>query len=508
MTYQELQAENLALKEAAEISEKEKLEAENRRLRMELENLEMKKKVASLEQQLQQLYKLIQGFKSEKFIPKANALAQLELFANAQTVAPLPQKEEISYTRSKKKHPGRNPLPENLPVREEVIEPDQDITGLERIGEEISETLEYTPASLVKRRIIRPKYVKKETSEIFIGELPERPLDKCIAEASLLAFIIMRKFVEHMPFYRQIQGFERDFGWKPAASTLSDWMSGCAILLEPLYNVLKQKILESGYCQADESPIKVLDRDKKGSTHQGYQWVYHDPVHKLVLFNYHKGRGQNGPKEFLADYEGILQCDGYSVYDKIGAKPGIELAGCLVHARRKFFDAQDSDPVRAQQALEWFKQIYKLERDIKEQTQDFDLRKKLRNEQIRPLLQQIHNWINAESTNVLPKSPMGKAMTYYLRQYPKLENILSDGRIELDNNLIENTIRPMAVGRKNFLFCGSHKAAQHAAMFYSFFGTCKLHGVNPRSWLEDTLEKIKDHNIQNLEELLPGYQKS
>lgn len=494
MDYQELLAENEVQKRALEASQKE--------------NLEFKNKVVSLEHQLQQLYKLIQGFKSEKFAPKADAIEeQLELFASLKETTLPPEKEEVSYTRNKKKHPGRNALPEHLPVREEVIEPDQDTSGMEKIGEEISETLEYTPASLVKRRIIRPKYVKKETSQIFIGELPERPLDKCIAEASLLAYIIMRKFVEHMPFYRQIQGFERDFGWKPAASTFSDWMRECAILLEPLYNVLKQKILESGYVQADESPIKVLDREKKGSTHQGYQWVYHDPVHKLVLFNYHRGRGQHGPKTLLADYKGILQCDGYSVYDKIGADPEIELAGCLVHARRKFFDAQDSDPIRGEQALEWFRQIYNIERNIKQQTEDFDLRKKLRNEQIRPLLEQIKDWINDESNHVLPKSPMGKAMTYYLRQYPKLENILSDGRIELDNNLIENTIRPMAVGRKNFLFCGSHKAAQHAAVFYSFFGSCKLNGVNPRTWLEDTLTKIKDHNIQNLEELLPGYKK-
>ena len=234
---------------------------------------------------MQQLLKLIQGFKSERFIPQTSDISQLELFRTQEAPQELPEKEEVSYTRNKKRHPGRHALPENLPVREEVIEPVQDTTGMEKIGEEVSETLEYTPASLVKRRVIRPKYVNKETSQIVIGDLPERPLDKSIAEPSLLAFILMRKFVEHMPFYRQRQSFLRDFGWDPAPSTLSAWMSGCATLLEPLYNVLKRKILESGYIQADESPIKVLDRDKKGSAHQGYQWVYHDPVHKLVLFN-------------------------------------------------------------------------------------------------------------------------------------------------------------------------------------------------------------------------------
>src|SRR5690606_15442766 len=169
------------------------------------ENLELKTKVASLEQQMQQLLKLIQGFKSERFVPQTSNSSQLELFAPIEVPAELPKQEEISYTRDKRKHPGRHALPENLPVREEIIEPIEDTTGMDKIGEEVTESLEYTPASLIKRRVIRPKYIKKETSQIIIGELPERPLDKSIAEASLLAYIIMRKYVEHMPLYRQIQ---------------------------------------------------------------------------------------------------------------------------------------------------------------------------------------------------------------------------------------------------------------------------------------------------------------
>jgi hypothetical protein len=286
-------------------------------------------------------------------------------------------------------------------------------------------------------------------------------------------------------------------------------MAGCCKLLEPLYNTLKQKVLESDYIQADESPIKVLDSDKKGSTHQGYQWVYHNPISKLVLFNYRKGREQNGPKELLADYRGYLQCDGYVVYDKIGAVPEITLAGCLVHARRKFHDALDSDKLKAEKAMAIFRQIYLEERNIKEQaSQDYELRKTLRDEHIRPQLANIKKWIEEEQFNVLPKSPIGKAMTYFINQYPKLDAIFDDGRIELGNNLIENIIRPMAIGRKNYLFCGSHNAAQNTAMLYYFFGSCKMQNINPRIWLTDTLNKIQDHNIQKLEELLAGYQNS
>ncbi len=247
-----------------------------------------------------------------------------------------------------------------------TIEPEGDVTGLTKIGEEVTETLEYTPAGLVKKRTVRPKYVKKGNQGVLIAALPGRPIEKCIAEACLLAHVLVSKYVDHLPFYRQIQMFKRDFGWEPALSTMGDWMAGCCRLLEPLYDILKQKILDSGYIQADESPIKVLDPDKKGGTHQGYQWVYHDPVGRPVLFNYRKGRGQHGPKELLAPYSGYLQCDGYTIYDKIGTASNITLAGCPVHARRKFHDVLDNERARAESVLAIFRNIYREERKIRE----------------------------------------------------------------------------------------------------------------------------------------------
>jgi len=285
-------------------------------------------------------------------------------------------------------------------------------------------------------------------------------------------------------------------------------MDSCCVLLEPLYNRLKQKILDSDYIQVDESPIKVLDSDKKGTTHQGYQWVYHDPLTKLVLFNYRKGRGQHGPKELLADYKGYLQCDGYSVYDKIGEHPDIVLVGCLAHARRKFHEALKNDKARAEKALGLFRDIYLEARKIKEQEEDFEKRKKLREQTIKPLLETIREWITQQQFNVLPKSPIAKAMRYFLNQYSKLLAIFEDGRLELDNNLVENAIRPLALGRKFFLFFGSHRAAQNAAMIYSFLGSCKMQNINPRLWLQHTLEKIPEHNIQKLDQLLPDYQQN
>ncbi len=458
-----------------------------------------------LKQQIDQLLKLVNGFKSERFVSSivSEQPTLFDLEENT-TVTPT-ETEQVSYTRSKKNHPGRHKLPEHLPVKEIIIEPDQPIDGLVKIGEEISETLEYTPASLVKRRTIRPKYAKANGEGIVIGELPSRPIEKSIAEASLLAHILVNKYVDHLPLYRQIQMFKRDFEWQASQSTLCDWANSCCKLLEPLYNALKQKIISSDYIQADESPIKVLDKDKVRSTHQGYQWVYHSPLHKLVLFNYRKGRGQSDPKEMLENYQGYLQCDGYKVYDAIGLQKGITLVGCLVHARRKFHDALDNDPPRAKYALQIFSSIYHKEKQIKEQSgDDLTLKQELRLKEIAPLIEEIKSWIEQESLKVLPKSTIGKAMTYYLKQYHKLEAVTLDPRLELDNNLIENSIRPLALGRKNYLFAGSHKAAQNTAMIYSFMGSCKINNVNPREWLEYVLENISDWNIQKLELLLPN----
>ena len=220
----------------------------------------------------------------------------------------------------------------------------------------------------------------------------------------------------------------------------------------------------------------------------------------------YKGRGQNGPKELLAGYKGYLQCDGYSVYDKIGADPKITLVGCLAHVRRKFHEALKNDKAKAEKALGLFRDIYMEERKIKKQAKDdFEQRKKLREENIKPLLEQIREWITEEQFNVLPKSLIGKAMSYFTNQYPKLQAIFEDARIELDNNRIENAIRPLALGRKNYLFADSHRAAQNAAMIYSFLGSCKMQNINPREGLQHTLEKIPDHSIHKLDQLLPGY---
>ena len=259
--------------------------------------------------------------------------------------------------------------------------------------------------------------------------------------------------------------------------------------------------------QVDESPIQVLDNNnKKGSSHKGYQWVYHSPEEKLLFFDYHKGRDTEGPKRILEKYIGLLQSDGYNVYDTIAKQKSITIAACLVHVRRYFYKAKDNDKQRAEHALSIFNAIYKKESEYK--TLSADGRKAKREKHIHPSLTELKIWADVESKKVLPQSPIGKAIEYLKTQWPKIEELFNNGRYELDNNLIENKIRPLALGRKNYLFAGSHEGAQRIAMMYSFLGTCAANDVNPMTWLTDTLEKINDTKIKDLAVLLPIKSKS
>ena len=289
---------------------------------------------AALRHELEQLKRLIFGSKQERFVP-AQPPEQLSLDLDAEAAEqPTDQATEtITYQRRKKSHPGRTALPEHIPTEEIIIEPEEDTTGMKLIGEQVTETVDYRPGVLLKRRYIRRKYARLEEQQdqptVVIGELPQRPIPKGIAEAGLLAHLIVSKYVDHLPFYRQIEQFKRNHNWVIHKSTLNDWFAACCSLLEPLYQSHLRAVMQTNYLQADESPIKVQDSSKKGKTHQGYMWVYRNPSNGLVLFDYRKGRGMHGPKERLADFSGLLQCDGYAVYGRI-AKSLKEISGWSV----------------------------------------------------------------------------------------------------------------------------------------------------------------------------------
>lgn len=477
------------------------------------DNTSLKQKATTLEYQLAEFQRLIFGSKSERFVPKAHNEKQMELpfdIEEKEAVEAPAETEQITYSRkkkSKKDHPGRLPLPDHLPVKEIILEPQEDTTGLKCIGQEITDKLDIIPAKLLILRYIRPKYIKSEDENKLnckgvIAELPSFPIEKGIAAAGLLAQIMVDKYVDHLPLHRQIQRYKRDDVHLPA-NTISSWVEKTAELIEPLYQKQKQLVLGQGYLQVDESPIKVLDKQKKGSTHQGFYWVYNSPLQDALIYDYRKGRGREGPKEMLAGFKGYLQSDGYKVYDWFGKKKEITVLNCWAHARRYFEKAKDNDRKAATHALNEIQKLYMIERFARNAKLSSKEREALRLEHAVPILNDFYEWMNQQVNQALPQSPMGKALHYTLPRWKNLLVYLYDGHLEIDNNLVENAIRPLALGRKNYLFAGSHEAAQRAAMFYSFFGTCRRHNINPFDWLKNVLERIPDHKANKLEELLP-----
>lgn len=474
------------------------LSRENSHLRSELEKFKF---------ELAQLKRLIFGSKSERFVPSQPS-EQLSLGFNLEEQPREAVTEKITYTREKsprKEKPVRQGLPAHLPRKEIIIEPEGDLRGMRKIGEEVTEELEYEPGKLYVNRYVRPRYVKDNEDGVLIGRLPSRPIEKGIPGPGLLAQISVDKFVDHLPVYRQGKRYERD-GMRIPASTIGGWQTHTAGLVQPLYEIQRQIILSGNYIQADESPIRVLEKGKgKGKTHKGYMWVYHAPIERLVLFEYRPGRDGPSPRKFLNGFQGYLQVDGYDAYEWFDTQPGIDLVHCMAHARRKFEQALTNDKAKAEYALKALGKLYDTEREAREKGMPYAERQILRQEKAVPVLKEMGQWMKEQihTQKVLPKSPIGKAIVYTLSRWEKLCLYANDGMLEIDNNLVENAIRPLALGRKNYLFAGSHEAAQRIAMFYSFFGTCAKNNVNPYRWLKKVLEMINDHPINRIEELLP-----
>ena len=467
--------------------------------------------ILQLKQQLAQLQKMIFGSRHERFIPAEPTHPQLSLDIPTESAATatITSIKQISYTKSNVVveprplvHPGRMKLPESLRREQIIIEPSEDTGDCKKIGEEITEVLEYEPGELYVKQYKRIKYAKPDNTGVIIGKLPSRPLEKAMAGEGLLAQIITDKYIDHLPLHRQMQRFERS-GVKLAYSTLTDWVSSTCGLITPLFEALKAEVLQSNYLHADETPIKVMDKDKKGETHRGYYWVYQNSIDKIALFDYQEGRGREGPVEILKDFTGYLQTDGYVAYDIFAKKQGITLIHCMAHARRMFKDALDNDEQRATHALKEIQKLYIIERICQEEQLSFEQIKEVRKLKSVRILRDLGLWLQQQYLQVLPKSAIGKAIGYSLERWERLSAYVNDGRLNIDNNPVENSIRPVALGRKNYLFAGSHEAAKRSGMLYSLLGTCKMHGIEPATWLKDVLHRIADHPINQIQDLLP-----
>ena len=477
------------------------------------ENGEQSETIISLRLQLLELQKFIFSGKQEKFKlnPDSNPL-QTTLFdkdklgevviESIQHVAA----HEIKKTVIRVNHPGRRPLSENIRREEIRLMPTEDVTGLIAVGEEITEILEYKQGELYVKKYIRPEYIKPTEdgtqAKRVIAGVPNMPIAKSFVGASLLAYMMASKFVDHLPIYRLLQMFARQ-KIVIEDNTVNNWFrQGCNLIL-PLYEAHEDLVLQTNYLSVDETPLKVLDKTKKGTTHQGYFWVYYNTQNRQVLFKYHKGRSAQWPRETLTNYKGYLQTDGYASYNQFDNVADITTLNCWAHARRKFIDAQKFDAAKAAEVLTQIQQLYAVEKDCVESNYTPDQIKHHRQLHSTPVLKVLHEILKHQLTTCLPKSPLGKALQYTLARWDKLNVYTRDGKLRIDNNLVENSIRPVAIGRKNYLFAGNHEAAQRSAMLYSLFATCKLHHVNPIEWLTYVFENINDHKINAINQLLP-----
>ena len=470
--------------------------------------------IDDLNGQLYYLKRQLFGKKSEKLNPAQRLLFE-DLYSQLQSKL----EQENNHTsesvssrsrRANANHKGRRPLPGELDREIIEIEPDEQDkvcdschAEKQRIGEEVTEKLDYVPACFKVKRYVRAKYACKQCqNNVSIGSLPPMAIDKGIPAEGLLAHIITSKYADHLPLNR-LEGILQRTGVDINVSTMCDWVGVCADLLKPLVRRMHKKILQSPKINTDDTAVPVKSKKRKGSTYNGYLWVYIDDSNHTV-FDFTPTRSREGPKQFLSDYVGYIQADAYSGYDEFFATSGATEVGCHAHARRKFDYALDSDPVRASQMLALWKELYAVEKTAKEENYDSDKLHQARQAESRPILDKIRTNLIEWKDQVLPKSPTGKAITYALNQWDALLQYLDDPILAIDNNLSERTLRMVAIGRKNWMFAGSESGAQRAAIIYSLVSSCKLNNLDPFAYFRDVLSKVTTYPASQIDDLLPS----
>ena len=436
------------------------------------------------------------------------------------TALPDEDEAEVSVPAHTRRKRGRKPLPDWIP-REEILHDlaeeekicAHDGTALQEIGREVCEQLEVIPAVFRVLRHVRPKYAcPKCKTGVKIAPVPPQPIPKSLASPSLLAHVAVSKYADALPLYRQAGMLERA-GIQLSRATLASWMVRASELLQPLVNLMAEEILSGDFLQMDETPFQVLKEEGKPATSLSYLWVRRGgrPDHPLLLYEYADSRRGQVAKDLLEGFQGILQTDGYEGYTEVGARPGVVHAGCWAHARRRFHDAVKAQKgggkkspraTKAQQGLAWIQKLYRIERNIAEASPEERLR--VRDEKARPLVKKIQEWLDASKDRVPPQSLTGKALGYLERQWPKLVRYLEDARIPLDTNLVENSIRPFALGRRNWLFADTPGGAQASAHLYSIIETAKANGLDPFAYLAHLFTEIpKAQRLADFEALLP-----
>lgn len=449
--------------------------------------------------------------RSEAFTGEQKSLLEEAIDEDLEALAREVEREQPAAPPAQKQQPKREPLPAHLPRREIRHEPESTVCGcgcaLKRIGEDIAEKLDYAPGVFTVERHIRGKWVCAKCETLVQAPVPAHIIDKGLPTTGLLAQVLVAKYADHLPLYRQEAIFERA-GMGLSRSTLAQWVGACGVELQPLVDALKAEMLSRSELHADETPVRML-KPGLGKTHRAYLWSYGTTVYdelRAVVFDFAETRGGRHAQAFLgvdtdAAWRGTLICDDYAGYKQLFGERITE-SGCLAHARRKFFDlwANHKSPA-AEQALVFFRELYDIEREVKDL--DVDERRRLRQLKAKPIADDLKTWLIAQRQKVPDGSAIIKAIDYSLNRWAALTRYLGDGRLPADNNWIENRIRPIALGRNNWLFAGSLRAGQRAAAIMSLIGSAKLNDLDPYVYLRDVLERLPSHPASCIADLLP-----
>jgi transposase len=419
------------------------------------------------------------------------------------------EEPKASVSRSRKERTPR--LPENMPLVEEVIDPDavkQKPEAWRCIGQEVSEQLDFEPARFLRRRTIRKKYVHRLdlNRAPLIAPLPERLLDGSLPAPGLLAHILVGKYCDHLPLYRQEQIYAQRHGVHLPRQTLARWVELAADWLKPIYEHIRTGVMAGGYVQVDETPIDYLEPGN-GKARQGYFWTFNRPGGD-GFYHWQTSRAAACLDNVIpVNFIGTLQCDGYSAYRAFANTrgQGIELAGCWAHVRRKFYEALEQAPRTSGWLLRQIQHLYRIEANLREQRAGPRLRQAVRASQSRAIVERIECAVIRlkSSGRYLPQNLLGQAMDYTLSQWPTLEVYLNDGRVELDNNLVENAIRPTAIGKKNWLFIGDADAGQRSAIIYTVIENCRRRALDPYAYLREVLTRLPSMTNWQIPEVTP-----
>jgi transposase len=463
-----------------------------------------------LRQKVDWLVRRVFGSSSEKL---DSAQLQLLLLSEAPSVAPEPAPVAPSQTpRAPRTRPPKAPrLPDNLPVVEEVIDPEPVKAQPEQwrqIGQEITEQLDYEPGRFLKRRTVRRTYVHRREADRapVTAPLPPCLQERGLAAPGLLAHVLVSKYCDHLPLYRQEQIYAQRHGLNLPRQTLARWVGLAADWLRPIYEQIQIGVLADGYLQVDETPIEYLEPGH-GQTKQGYFWAASRPGGD-VFYSWFTSRAAACLDVIIpVDFKGTVQCDGYAAYPCFakGREGTITLAGCWAHARRAFYEARQESPKVSGWFLRQIQALYHIESVLRDQQAGPALRGAVRAHQSRPVVERIGRALVRFKRlgRFLPKSLLGEAIDYALGQWSALQVYLGDGRIEVDNNLVENAIRPTALGKKNWLFIGEAEAGQRGAIVYSIIESCRRRGIDPYAYLRDVLTRLPNMTNHQIPEITP-----